>query len=115
MLKEEGIEPNEITFNSLIDACAQIGDIDRANRWFRCMGTNGIEPNIITVSAMLNACAKSKDAVSWELAVAFFRDMSKKSIQPDEITFASMLNVCANARHKDPTYVLDRQKKWWEK
>mmetsp|Transcript_22161 Transcript_22161/g.54227 ORF Transcript_22161/g.54227 Transcript_22161/m.54227 type:complete len:182 (-) Transcript_22161:1215-1760(-) len=107
MLQKEVIEPNAITFTSLIDACAQLGDVERANRWFRCMGFNGIEPNVRTVSAMLNACAKSKDPASWELAVALFRDMSKKSIQPDEFTFASMLNVCANTRHKDPTNVLD--------
>lgn len=52
-----GLTPSIITFNSLIDACARAGDIDRARSVFCRLGEAGLRPNDRTFSALIHSHA----------------------------------------------------------
>lgn len=52
-----GVTPSVITFNSLIDACARAGDIDRARLMFARLGEAGLRPNDRTFSALIHSHA----------------------------------------------------------
>lgn len=51
------VTPTIITFNSLIDACARAGDIDRARSIFAHLREAGLKPNDRTFSAMIHSHA----------------------------------------------------------
>ena len=50
-----GIEPNAVSFNSIIHACGQMGKAEEAERWLLKMETHGVEPRIATYTAVMNA------------------------------------------------------------
>merc|ERR1719389_1560496 len=42
----------------MINACAQTGDVQKAEEWLVKMLEDGVEPNVITFNAVIAACAK---------------------------------------------------------
>lgn len=52
-----GVTPSVITFNSLIDACARTGDINRARLVFSRLVDAGLRPNDRTFSALIHSHA----------------------------------------------------------
>merc|ERR1719450_1659047 len=57
----KGFEPNVRSYTSVIDACAKVGDTDRALAVFRSMKAQNVAPSEITYSTMARAFAKSGD------------------------------------------------------
>jgi len=106
LMMKEDIKPNLVLFTSLIAACAQVGDLDRARKWFQSMRQQGIRPNARTYTAMFTACSKSRKPESFALACDLFAEMKRaESAELDAIALTSMMNVCANSRH-NPRMVL---------
>ena len=54
-----GVEPDVMSYNAVIDACARSGDVGRAERWLEQMGAAGLPPNVVSYSSVLHACAKA--------------------------------------------------------
>merc|ERR1719281_1500839 len=42
----------------MINACANVGDVQKAEEWLVKMLEDGVEPNVITFNAVIAACAK---------------------------------------------------------
>ena len=53
-----GLAPSVITFNSLIDACARAGAIERARQVFSRMIAAGLRPNDRTFSVLIHSHAR---------------------------------------------------------
>merc|ERR1719492_151114 len=87
-------ESNVITYSSMIDAYAKVGDRDGAERWHRRMLERGLQPNGHTFSSVITACAKAGDASA---ANQYLMSMEKAGIQPDVVVYGSVLNACAKA------------------
>ena len=47
-MKDRGIEPDAVSYNSLINACAQGGQVDEAVKWLQVMQDHGIELDIMS-------------------------------------------------------------------
>ena len=58
-MTKKGIEPNVVTFNSLIAAMCKCGQSDNATRLLESMISSGISPDIITYTVLLDGLYKS--------------------------------------------------------
>ncbi|KAK3262832.1 hypothetical protein CYMTET_28338, partial [Cymbomonas tetramitiformis] len=89
--KKAGVEPNVITYNSLISACEKGGQWEKALEVFAGMKKAGVEPNVITYSSLISACEKGGQ---WEKALEVFAGMKKAGVEPDVITYNSLISAC---------------------
>ena len=65
-MRAAGIRPDRAAFNAMINACARVGDIPRADGAFAEMRAAGIEPDTISYASLLKACSVSGDLVRAE-------------------------------------------------
>jgi len=91
-------ESNVVTYSSMIDAYAKVGDRDGAERWHRRMLERGLQPNGHTLSSVITACAKAGDALA---ASRYLMSMEKARIQLDVVVYGSVLNACAKAGDRE--------------
>jgi len=91
-MKEHGTRLGLVVFNSLIDACSRVGDMDAAARLFRDMLSADCMPDLITYSTLVKGyCLRGE----LDQAMELFSLMRKKGIKPDAIVFNSLLDGCA--------------------
>jgi len=88
------VEPNVVTYSSIIGACAKAGDRIRAEWWHKRMLERGLQPNGHTFSSVITACAKAGDVVA---ASRYLDDMQRAQIPADRVVYGSILNACAKA------------------
>jgi len=91
-------EPNVVTYSSMIDACAKVGDRDGAERWYRRMLERGLRPNGHTLSSVITACAKAGDALA---ASQYMMRMEKAHVQLGVVVYGSVLHACAKAHDSE--------------
>lgn len=58
MMEQEGIRPNNITYNVFLDAYGKLGDIEKVRRLWSEMIENGVLPNELNYSTMLRTYTK---------------------------------------------------------
>lgn len=105
---QEKIEPNIITFNSIIDCCVRCNEIDQATQIFEYMRSKstanpfdsyygvgrGIKPDLITFSTLIKGHCRSKNI---EQALMLHEQMLKEGIKADEVLYNSLLDGCLKA------------------
>merc|ERR1719454_182673 len=89
-----------ITYNTLIDACARVGEMTKASALFRDMCEQGVDPDLITYSTMVKGYCCQGDM---EQAIQLFTLMRKRDIKPDAILFNSILDGCARKKMRTLT------------
>ena len=55
------MQPNVTSYNSVINACAQKGDVNRAEHWFKRLEEFLVQPDVMSYSSAINACAQKGD------------------------------------------------------
>lgn len=99
MRKDSEIQPNNITFNSLIDCCVRCTDIPQAEAIFDDMKQSGVSPDLITYSTMIKGYCKIGKI---ENALVTLNEMdSSGRIKPDEVLYNSLLDGCCKANELD--------------
>merc|ERR1719443_166192 len=93
-LLELGIEPNVVSFSSMIDACARVGDLARAEHWHGKMQEWGVQPNVYIYSALINACAKNSDV---EGAYRWLERAEGSGTTLDAVVYGCVINACGKA------------------
>lgn len=127
LLCSERVFPNEFTFLSILNACANLGDLEAGRMVHICMIESGVEINIFVGNALLNMYAKSDDVedafqvfqsmpntdvVTWTALIngysrqcfvdeAFqsFQQMKCEGLVPDDVTFVGTLGVCTISKN----------------
>ena len=61
-MRAAGIAPDLAAFNALINACAQVGDLARAEGAFGELCAAGLSPDAISYTCIIKACAMAGDA-----------------------------------------------------
>jgi len=80
---EEGVEPNEITYNVLIHGLCRTGRTQLAYRHFHEMLERGLMPNKYTYTLLIDGnCREGK----WEDAMRLYFEMHQNGISPDHCT-----------------------------
>ena len=66
-IEQIGLEPNVVTFNNLIDACANKGrekpGVNRVSKILKLMKTRGLKPDEVTMKLAFGVCPSEKDRV----------------------------------------------------
>ena len=91
-MQTAGKEPNLISYNSLITACAKGVKTKEALDAFKSMQAAGEEPDIITYSSLIKACAKG---VKTQVALDVFKSMQAVGQEPNVISYDSLITACA--------------------
>jgi pentatricopeptide repeat protein len=93
-MKQNGTKVGLVTFNTLIDACSRVGDMETAARLFADLvaDKHGVVPDLITYSTLVKGYCVNGDL---EQAMQLFTLMRKKGIAPDAIVYNSLLDGCA--------------------
>lgn len=107
MKNKEGIDPDSITYCTVIAALAQAGDAGHAEQLLQEMydeysrrGKN-LQPNVYAFNTVLSALAKSKEEGAAERAEALLKQMHALStsgildVEPDNITYSTILSCWA--------------------
>merc|ERR1719398_472075 len=104
-MKTQGIQPNNITYNTILNAFAQGGAMDRVPALLQDMKTASppAEPDIVTYSTIVKGYCNSGSS---DRALAIVKDMqSDGKLIPDEVMYNSILDGCAK-EHR-PTEALN--------
>jgi pentatricopeptide repeat protein len=103
-MQETGIACNTVSYNTMIDANARTGRMDRCDELFNQMQAAGVSPDIITYSTLVKGYCMDGDI---DKGFAVLHDMtSKKKHEPDEILYNSLLDGCAKQHRVDDALAL---------
>merc|ERR1719393_973170 len=87
------IDMSIVTYNTMIDACARCGRMERVAKILEDMKSRHIKPNLITYSTMLKGHCQNGDVQTGFLILEQLRKDTK--LKPDEIMYNSLLDGCA--------------------
>ncbi|KAI9111704.1 hypothetical protein K1719_017394 [Acacia pycnantha] len=120
-----GLEVNEVTFLSAIQACSNLGYLKKGKWIHHKIITWGIQKDLYIDTALIDMYAKcgdlrtaqgvfdsmsEKSVVSWSTmisaygmhgqinaAISLFNEMVQSGIKPNEVTFMNILSACSHA------------------
>merc|ERR1719515_361764 len=94
---ESGVEPNTITFTTVINACARVGDVKKAEAWLTKMKAAGILPN----SFSYNSAAKPSVARGeYRRVEELMKSLRADGLPYDDFCLTSLLYAYSNAKPK---------------
>ncbi|XP_020109255.1 pentatricopeptide repeat-containing protein At4g20770-like [Ananas comosus] len=88
LMQRLGFEPDEVTYISMLAACARTGDIAYAREMFDKI----VSPNVTSWNAILSGYSQED---SLEEAISLFRKMQLSNVRPDRTTLALILSSCS--------------------
>ncbi|KAJ7513974.1 hypothetical protein O6H91_23G021400 [Diphasiastrum complanatum] len=123
-MKEEGVQPNNVTYVVLLKTCASIVALEQGKQLHSHIIKNGFESDMIVGNTLVDMYAKcgcieqacqvfdkmsERNVVSWSVmiagyahngrgkeALALYEQMKQEGVQPDNITYVVLLKACAN-------------------
>ncbi|MCO5588642.1 hypothetical protein L7F22_042599 [Adiantum nelumboides] len=121
---QAGVNPSEVTFLSILNACANVEALDEGKAVHNILCMIGLSPSVVLKCTLVDMYAKSgcihsargvfnqmerRDSIAWNAMIAgysqhgqsgevfmLFQQMKVEGVEPDEGTFVNMLNVCAS-------------------
>ena len=101
-MRRKGIEPNEMTFNAILGACATAcarNDRDRltphvkAMRLFQILKKDPsiVKPNVELYNAAIRVCAEAQDLTR---SFVLYQEMQAANMEPSMVTFGSLMTAC---------------------
>ena len=123
-MKEEGFQPDAVTYMSLLNGCASTGALEWVKDVHRHILEGGYESDVLVGSALVRMYAKcgsiedarvvfdrmkERDVITWTVMVGayagsgrgveaydLYLKMKEEGFQPDAVTYMSLLNDCAS-------------------
>lgn len=95
-LERSDDQPDAVSYNLVIRACANRRDPDAAERWLKRMEAMGLQPSSCSYNTLLDACAKADKPGACE---RWLNRMIDRGITANVISYATA--IYAHARHGD--------------
>ncbi|CAK9856717.1 unnamed protein product, partial [Sphagnum jensenii] len=123
-MEQEGVKPDKVTFNTVLNACASLAVLDKGRQVHACIIEAGFERDVFVGNALVDMYSKAgsledarqafdnislRDVVSWSTmilayaqhghgqeALQLFEQMQEEGVKPDLITFMGVLSACSN-------------------
>ena len=123
-MKEEGFQPNAVTYMSLLNDCASTGALEWVKDVHRHIFEGGYKSDVRVGNALVHMYAKSgsiedaavvfdrmkgRDLITWNVMIGAYAGsgrgmeaydlyvkMKEEGFQPDAVTYMSLLNDCAS-------------------
>merc|ERR1719456_419519 len=89
---EHNVKISLVVYNTLIDACCRVSDMEGAATIFQEMVAGQVTPDLITYSTLIKGYCLCGDM---DQGMQLFMLMRKKGILPDAVVFNSLLDGCA--------------------
>ncbi|KAI9023576.1 hypothetical protein CLU79DRAFT_749177 [Phycomyces nitens] len=97
MFAEQGLQPNDITFGTLIDMFAKKGDVDRVRDLYQDMvHTHHIKPTNHIFSSLIECFITQQDFVS-ALSVVKLMRQGPVNVEPNQVNFNLLINSFADS------------------
>lgn len=90
-MRERGIRPSTVTFNTMLKGAAQSADVAWAELLVEDMARGGVERDHITYSTFVNACSVAGNVAR---AMEALKEMLDSGIRPTESTLTSLIKGC---------------------
>merc|ERR1719183_1663150 len=101
-MKESSVEPDIITYSTIIKGYCLAGDVDRAFQIFEEMKAEGKNvPDEITYNSILDGCARAHRSTD---ALRILDEMKATGIQPSNYTLSCLVKVLGHARRLDHAF-----------
>ncbi|KAL3683441.1 hypothetical protein R1sor_001463 [Riccia sorocarpa] len=108
MTLKDTAEPNRQTYNILINAWAQVKDIEQARRVLQLMRNAGLSPDVVTYNSLAKAYAELERSFEAEQVINEMKDVY---IRPNERTYGIVINsYCETGRPEEGLALLDRMR-----
>jgi len=92
LMSEEGITPNLVTLNTLLDACARAGKMEKCASVMQEIRTkHGLMPDRITYSTLIKGFCNHGDITK---ALALMKSMKEQGLKPDAIIYNTVMDGC---------------------
>ena len=123
-MKEEGFQPNAVTYMSLLNDCASTGALEWVKDVYRHILEGGYESDVRVGNALIHMYAKcgsiedaavvfdrmkARDIITWNVMIGaysgsgrgveaydLYLKMKEEGFLPDAVTYMSLLNDCAS-------------------
>ena len=93
--KEEAIEPDRVTYETLITAHAHVGDFKKADEMFTEMCRRGFDPTDYAYAARIKAYAKNN---LWRESVSILREVENTGMEPSVHVYNATIYACEIAK-----------------
>ncbi|KAJ7569689.1 hypothetical protein O6H91_01G088800 [Diphasiastrum complanatum] len=123
-MKQEGVQPNNVTFVLLLKACASLAGLEQGRQLHSEIVKRGFQSDVVVGSTLVDMYAKcgctedarelfdnmsERDVVSWNAmiagyaqnglgkeALALYEQMKQEGMQSNNVTFILLLQACAS-------------------
>lgn len=98
-MRASGVQPDTAAYNTLINACASGGDIERALEAVKAMQSEGVKLDAITYTSLIKACGINGGPGTIALAEELFEAMQQRTnhfssyTEPTELTFQRLMQA----------------------
>ncbi|KAJ7561645.1 hypothetical protein O6H91_03G036200 [Diphasiastrum complanatum] len=124
-MKQEDIQPTNVTYVVLLKACASIAALEQGKQFHSYIIKSGFESDVIVGSALVDMYAKcgcienasqvfnnihKRDVVSWTAMIAGYaqeglgkealtllKQMQREGTKPNEVTYLNVLSACSHS------------------
>ena len=104
-MRRAGVQPNTVSYNSLLSACERCGQAERALEVFKMMqkeagSTSGYTgSSLVTYNTLISACGK---AGMYDQVQKMFQEMQDRGIRGDVFTMCGMITACEKVSLSSP-------------
>ncbi|KAJ7536559.1 hypothetical protein O6H91_12G073800 [Diphasiastrum complanatum] len=124
-MKQEGVQPNIVTYVVLLKSCASIAALEQGKQLHLDIIESGLDSDVVVGSTLVDMYAKcgriedarqvfnnmhERNVVSWNAmiagyaqqgfgkeALALLEQMQREGIRPDEVTYVGVLSACSHS------------------
>lgn len=105
-MASQGIEPSDVTFGILLDACIGADQLEKAAQVFRQFQASGRQLNAILYTTLLKGLARAGQP---DQAMQVFNQMCESGIEPDLVAFSVLIKAhCDSGRVETALELLER-------
>ncbi|KAI0339814.1 hypothetical protein BDW22DRAFT_1335411 [Trametopsis cervina] len=107
-LHKEGVKVDVVAYNTLIQGCVAIGDLQRALGTYKAAEQLNLKPNTETYNLLLSACIAAEHR---QLGDRILNDMRDANVKPNERTYERLIVLClTQATYEDAFFYLEEMK-----
>lgn len=90
----QGLTPNCLSFNLVISALAQAGQLDSVDQMYSSMQQVSVKPDVFTFTTLISAHGKAN---RFHQACSFFMQIQAQGIAPNNASYNAMIDACARS------------------
>merc|ERR1719356_1365956 len=97
-MEEAGVAADVVVYSSVLNACAKVGDAERAKQVFDQMRAHDIQPNVVSYASLARPFAHRGD---WKTVERLMEEMDKDGLVMNEYFLYATLLAYATAKPRE--------------